>query len=123
MLNLQHVIALMQPLNDELLKSINTYFNALSNLGYVNYTEVNKLIVALFLNEILDGIFDVTINNKDFRAITDALNCLYGHSCILPFPGLTREINTKIPLNPLYPRITEQSVFRNTEAGKMRSIE
>ena len=67
----------MQPLNDELLKSINTYFNALSNLGYVNYTEVNKLIVALFLNEILDGIFDVTINNKDFRAITDALMYIF----------------------------------------------
>lgn len=113
----------MQPLNDELLKSIKTYFNALSTSGYVKYTEVNKLIVALFLNEILDGIFDVTLNNKDFRAITDALNCLYGYSCILPFPRLNREVSTRIPLNPLYPRITEQSVFRQTEQNKVRTIE
>lgn len=113
----------MQTLNDELLKSLGTYFSALSRLGYVSYSEVDKLIAALFMSEILDGLFDVLISEEDFRSITNAINCLYGCSCILPYPDMNRGESIKSPSGSLFPRITEQCVLRSTEFDDLRNEE
>lgn len=44
----------MNAVNNYLLNSLISYFNALSKLGYLSYNKVNKLIAALFITEILE---------------------------------------------------------------------
>lgn len=113
----------MQILNSELLKSLRIYFMTLSKLGYLKYSEVDKLIVALFIGDILDGLFDFPIEEEDFKSMVSALNCIYGKSCLLPLPDLNRGVSIRYGLNSLAPRLTEQSEFRNTEIGELRSLE
>lgn len=112
----------MQTLNDELLNSLGTYFCTLSRLGYMKDSEVEKLIVALFIGEILDGSLEMLISEEDFKSITNALNCLQGHSCLLSYPDTNRAYNRPLP-SLLYPRITEQCVLRSTEFDALRDIE
>lgn len=113
----------METLNNELFKSLSIYFDALSKLGYIKYSEVNKLIVVLFIKEILDELFDVVLSDKDFRSITNALNCLYGCSCILSYPDMKRGLSIRVPLQSLFIRTTEQNMLRSAEVSKLRSTE
>ena len=113
----------MQTFNNELLESLGTYFSALSRLGYMSYFEVDKLIAVLFMGEILDGLFDVLVSEEDFKSITNAINCLHGCSCILPYPNMSRGESIKSPSSLLSPRITEQCVLRSTEFDDLRGTE
>lgn len=66
--------------------SLERYFNALSKLGYKSYSEVDKLLVLIFIQELLDSECKTFITEDDYRAINQALYCLYGSSCLIPYP-------------------------------------
>lgn len=113
----------MQALNNELLNSLNIYFCSLSKFGYMNYSDVNKLIVVLFMGEILEGLFDNLIEEDDYKSITNAINCLLGTSCIIPYPKLNKGVRLGASLGTLFPRITEYCSFRETEIEDLRNME
>lgn len=66
--------------------SLERYFNALSKLGYKSYSEVDKLLVLIFIQELLDSECKSFITEDDYKAINQALYCLYGSSCLIPHP-------------------------------------
>lgn len=66
--------------------SLERYFNALSKLGYKSYSEVDKLLVFIFIQELLDSECESFITEDDYKAINQALCCLYGSSCLIPYP-------------------------------------
>lgn len=67
--------------------AIDKYFNTLSKLGYRNYNSVSKLLVLLFIEEILDNPeYSFYITEDDYKVITNALCCLYGNDCIIDIP-------------------------------------
>lgn len=113
----------MQELNEELLNSLNIYFSTLSKFGYVNYTDVNKLIVISFLQDIVEGLFTDLISEADYKVITNAINGLKGSSCLLPYKEYYREVSLKLKNNLLYPRITEEYMLRTSEYNNFRVIE
>ena len=113
----------MQTLNNELLNSLNIYFCSLSQFGYINYSDVNKLIVILFLGEILEGLFNDLIEEDDYKSITNAINCLLGTSCIIPYPKIDSGARLGTSPEMLFSRITEYCSFRGTEAEDLRNIE
>ena len=55
---------------------LDTYFHTLSVLGYKDYNSVYKLLILLFIEELLTGEFSIFINEKDYRNITNLLYCL-----------------------------------------------
>lgn len=89
----------MDAVNNYLLNSLNSYFNALSKLGYVSYNKVDKLIAALFLIEILEVGYN-SITEESYRDIRDALTCLLGSNCLLPYPEFKRNATEEMKHNP-----------------------
>ena len=64
-------------------ESLTRYFNVLSKLGYMSYSEVDKLLVLIFIYESDCKSF---ITEKENRILDSALYCLYGTTCLIPYP-------------------------------------
>lgn len=72
--------------------TLKKYFIALSVLGYVNYEDVNKILVLIFIQELLESNCKVFITEEDKRVIDKVLYCLYGSTCLIGYPSYT--VNT-----------------------------
>lgn len=68
------------------LHSVDNYFSALSQFGYKKQSDIDKLLILLFIEEILTGEMRFFVTEEDYRSIDNALNCLYGSSCLIPYP-------------------------------------
>lgn len=100
-------------------EALRRYFNALSKLGYKNYSDVAKLLVLLFIEELLTSEFSFYVTEEDYRSITNALYCIMGNNCLIDLPLYTT-YDSLFHDNPNYLeyiryRITEDSTIRNTE--------
>ena len=83
--------ALMQLKNvvvmDEMIyNSLSQYFAVLKKTGYYKYADVMKLLVLIFYNEFVFSDFRGKLSKADYQLIERALNCLYGTSCLIPYP-------------------------------------
>lgn len=111
----------VKELSNEVLKSILLYYNALHQFGYKSYKDVDKLLAYIFIDDLLKGPMRVYITEKDFRIISKALYCLFGNSCLIPYPkrfegtDLFGEVDLSIS-----PRLTEDSSIRFTTEDAMR---
>lgn len=100
-------------------EALRRYFNALSKLGYKDYNDVAKLLVFLFIEELLTSEFSFYVTEEDYRSITNALYCIMGNNCLIDLPSYTT-YDSLFHDNPNYLeyiryRITEDSTIRNTE--------
>lgn len=104
----------MQILND-VFSAFMSYFNALSNFGYKKNSDVNKLLIYSFIQEMLTEEMRYYITEEDYRKIEQALYCLYGSSCLLPYPKYISNANlfgVEENIDSIFPRITEDSNLR-----------
>ena len=65
---------------------ITQYYKALSKLGYYPYKDVLSLLVLCFYRDFVFNDFRSHINRDDYHQIELALNCLFGTSCLMPYP-------------------------------------
>lgn len=72
-------------------KSLDIYFKTLSVLGYIKTSEVKKLLVFLFISELLDGKYKENITEEDYKILIKCIYCIYGSSCLFPYPNHTIE--------------------------------
>lgn len=72
------------------------YFTALSKLGYYKQGDVDKLLVLIYINTLLSDDYRGHISDEDYAAIERALNCLYGTSCLIPYPEFKKMGNLKL---------------------------
>lgn len=66
--------------------SIGRYFHTLQNFGYLSYKNVKSLLVLIFFYNIIYHDYRGLIRKKDYGIIERALNCLYGTTCLIPYP-------------------------------------
>lgn len=106
---------------DDVAKSIGIYFNTLAQLGYKKQPDVDRLLVYSFFEELLTGEMRCFITESDYRLIEQALSCLYGSSCLVPYPEYINDDNLFGHLRDSSgPRITEDSNLRYTEGHILR---
>ena len=67
-------------------EALSKYFTHLSNVGYFKQSDVDKLIVLTFIQELLDRDFRGLVTEDDYNYIVRAMYCLYGSSCLIPYP-------------------------------------
>lgn len=67
-------------------ESLGRYFNALSKFGYKSYADVDKLLILIFIQELLDSDCRSFITEDEYLIIHKALYCLYGSTCLIPYP-------------------------------------
>lgn len=106
----------MDGLDNMAYTGVSNYFQALSTFGYKGYKEVNKLLVLLFIEDLLRSSF---IDEEDYKTITNVLYCLFGSTCLIPYPEFA--VNTQA-LNDVTPRITENDILRFSEDELLRLV-
>lgn len=111
----------MEVTND-VFSTVNRYFHTISNLGYKKDKDVNRLIIYLFLEEFLCGPMSQFITEKDYNTIDKALYCLYGTSCMIPYPDYKKAYSEVIKSMPDEYRISENEILRMTETDSVRTV-
>lgn len=66
--------------------AITRYFGHITNTGYMRQDNVNKLLLLDAVYNLLDNDFRALVSEDDYKLINDALYCLYGSTCLIPFP-------------------------------------
>lgn len=62
------------------------YFGHITNTGYMRQDNVNKLLLLIAVYNLLDNDFRAWVSEDDYKLINNALYCLYGSTCFIPFP-------------------------------------
>lgn len=62
------------------------YFNTLERTGYLSYDNVEKLLVLTFFKDFVTTDYRGLITYEDYRTMEQALNCLFGSTCLIPYP-------------------------------------
>ena len=101
---------------------VSNYFQALSAFGYKGYGEVNRLLVLLFIEDLIRGPISIYINEEDYRTITNVLYCLFGSTCLIPYPEFAVNTTLVQALNDVTPRITENDILRFSEDELIRLV-
>ena len=63
-----------------------SYYNALENTGYQSFKQSEKLLVLCFLRDFVYNDYRGLLNKDDYHLIEKALDCLYGSTCLIPYP-------------------------------------
>lgn len=72
---------------DEILyNSLYNYFHALQLKGYMPYKAMVKLLVLGFYRDFVFSDYRGIITRDDYLLIERALDCLYGTTCLIPYP-------------------------------------
>ena len=72
---------------DEIIyNGITSYYKALGKLGYYRYKDVFRLLLLCFYREFTLEDYRGILSREDYRQIERALNCLFGTSCLIPYP-------------------------------------
>lgn len=102
-------------------EAIKRYFHTLSIFGYKSYGDVNRMLLLLYIEEILTGEMAFYVSEDDLRIISGALNCLYGSDCLIDYPCSPTDDNIMhIISNDLNIRITEDYIVRTSEDDIVR---
>lgn len=75
------------------------YFTNLSNIGYRKNSDVIKVLLLSSINKLLNNDFRGFITEEDYRKIEKALYCLYGNSCLIPYPDYYNTKNQRVMYN------------------------
>lgn len=77
-------------MDDVLYESLSRYFHALEVKGYMPYKDAVKLLVLSFYRDFVFNDYRGLISEKDYCCIEMALNCLYGSTCLIPYPNYVK---------------------------------
>ena len=72
---------------DEILYStITDYYKILQRRGFFNYGETMKILILCFFRDFVFHDYRGILSKEDYHDIEKALNCLFGSSCLIPYP-------------------------------------
>lgn len=73
-------------MGERVYNSLTSYFTSLKNIGYRKQSDVNRLLVFIAIQELLDNDFRGLVSEEDYDIINKALYCLYESTCLIPYP-------------------------------------
>jgi hypothetical protein len=73
-------------MGDIVYNALNEYYKVLGKTGYLPYKNAEMLLVLSFCWEFVYNDYSGRITEEDYHLIEKALNCLYGKSCLIPYP-------------------------------------
>ena len=72
---------------DEMIyQALGSYYHALELKGYMPQKDVEKLLVLTFYRDFVFNDYRGILSREDYYLIEQALNCLYGTTCLIPYP-------------------------------------
>lgn len=72
---------------DEILyEALSKYYHALGVKGYMSNPHSMKLLLLVFYRDFIFNDYRGLLTKEDYCLIEQALDCLYGTSCLIPYP-------------------------------------
>ncbi len=72
---------------DEMIyNTLSYYFHALEVKGYMPFRDSVKALLLIFYRDFVFNDSRARITEKDYHLIEKALDCLYGTTCLIPYP-------------------------------------
>ena len=72
---------------DEILyNALTKYYHALELKGYMANSHAVKLLILIFFRDFVFHDYRGLITKEDYHLIEKALNCIYGSTCLIPYP-------------------------------------
>ena len=66
--------------------TLSNYFHALEQIGYISSKDSQKALILSFYRDFVYCDYRGLLNKDDYRLIEKALDCLYGSTCLIPYP-------------------------------------
>ena len=66
--------------------ALTKYYHALEKVGYMSYSHITKLLILIFYRDFCYKDYRGVISKEDYHVIERALDCLFGSSCLMPYP-------------------------------------
>lgn len=73
-------------MGDILLEALTKYYHALEVKGYMSKVHSEKLLIMAFYWDFMYNDYRALLSKKDYCLIERALDCIYGTSCLIPYP-------------------------------------
>lgn len=73
-------------MDDILYEALSKYYHALEVKGYMSKTHSTKLLVMAFYRDFMFNDYRALLSKRDYCLIERALDCIYGTSCLIPYP-------------------------------------
>ena len=73
-------------MDDIIYNAITQYYSVLHKMGYYAYKDVYKMLVLCFYRDFVFNDYRGILSRKDYHEIEKALSCLFGSSCLIPYP-------------------------------------
>ena len=107
---------------DEILyNSLSSYFHALEYKGYMPYSQMQKLLVLIFYKDFVYNDYRGLISKDDYLMIERALDCLYGSTCLIPYPDYLKM--GKLHIGEMTEMANRVKNLENTEVLKAFNFE
>jgi hypothetical protein len=97
--------------------ALSKYYHALSLKGYMPETDADKLLVLIFLRDFVFADYRGYIKEADYHLIEKALDCLYGTTCLIPYPDYLKM--GKLYLGQITEMAERLKTLENTEVIKL----
>ena len=81
-MSLNHVVVMDNLLYESCLR----YFTSLANYGFRSEKDVKKLLLYVYIQELVNTT-SIAIPEEDYKHLENALYCLYGTTCLIPYPN------------------------------------
>ena len=66
--------------------ALSSYYHALELKGYMPHSHAQKLLLLIFYRDFVFSDYRARLSYEDYRLIKRALDCLWGSSCLMPYP-------------------------------------
>ena len=99
-----------------LYNSLSSYFHALEMKGYMPYKDMVKLLVLSFYRDFVFSDYRGIISRDDYLLIERALDCLYGSTCLIPYPDYLKM--GKLHIGEITEMAQRVKTLENTEVLK-----
>lgn len=70
-----------------LYEALSKYYHALELKGYMSKAHSDKLLILAFFWDFTYNDYWGILSKKDYCLIEKALDCIYGTSCLIPYPS------------------------------------
>jgi len=66
--------------------ALSSYYHALEQKGYMSNSHAQKLLLLIFYRDFTLKDYRGLLSKDDYHLIERALDCLWGSSCLIPYP-------------------------------------
>ena len=98
--------------------ALSRYYDTLEKLGYLPYSNTEKLLILCFYCDFLLHGYRRPVSREDYLLIERALDCLYGSTCLIPYPDYLKmgklQLGSIIELSRRIKKIEDTSVLKLT---------